>query len=312
MSEKRKIITDILGHYRRVGDEHLYHCPYCNHHKKKMSINFKNGYFKCWVCDTRGKNIYRIVRKFGTYEQRQKWLELDGRLDLSEFDKIFAALNNEETVQTIDLPEEFVSLCNKHLPRKSKRAFDYLYDRGLTQKDIFRWKVGYCDKGRNSGRIVIPSFNNAGNVNYYISRSFVGHQRRYLNPPCDRDIIFNELYIDWDEPVTLVEGVFDAIVAGENSIPILGSTLREKSKLFQAIVLNDVPVYLALDPDADSKTRHMIKNMLKYDIELHLINLDGCEDVGSITKQEFIDRRNDSQEIDHDEFFLLDELRRII
>ena len=312
MIEKRKIITDILGYYRRLGDEHLYHCPYCNHHKKKMSINFKNGYFKCWVCDSRGKNIYRIVRKFGTYEQRQKWLELDGRLDLSEFDKLFAALNDEETVQTIDLPEEFVSLCNKHLPRKSKRAFDYLYDRGLTKKDIFRWKVGYCDKGRYSGRIVIPSFNNSGSVNYFIARSFVGHQRRYLNPLCDRDIIYNELYVDWDEPVTLVEGVFDAVVAGENSIPLLGSTLRENSKLFQAIVLNDVPVYLGLDPDADSKTRHMIKSMLKYDIELHLINLDGCEDVGSITKQEFIDRRNDSQEIDHDEFFLIDELRRIM
>ena len=65
-----------------------------------MSINFNRGVFKCWVCDTRGKNIYRIVRKLGTYEQRQRWLELDGRLDLSEFDKLFAALNEEEHEQT--------------------------------------------------------------------------------------------------------------------------------------------------------------------------------------------------------------------
>ena len=312
MIEKKKIITDILGFYHRRGDECLYACPYCEHHKKKLSVNFNKGYFKCWICDTRGKNIYRIVRKFGTYEQRQKWLELDGRLDLSEFDKLFAALNEEEHEQTVALPEGFVSLCNKHLPRKSKRVFDYLFTRGLTKKDILRWKVGYCDEGRYSGRVVIPSFNNSGFINYFIARSFVGHQRRYLNPPCGRDIIFNELYLDWDEPITLVEGVFDAIVAGENSIPLLGSTLREDSKLFQAIALNDIPVYLGLDPDVDKKTRHMIKSMLKYDIELHLINLDGCEDVGSITKQEFIDRRGDSQMIDHDEFFLIDELRRII
>ena len=312
MVEKKKIITDILGHYNRRGDEHLYHCPFCDHHKRKLSVNFEKGYFKCWVCDTRGKNLYRIVRKFGTYEQRQKWLELDGRLDLSEFDKMFAALNEETEEQVIDLPDEFISLCNKHLPRSSKVAFDYLQSRGVTKKDILRWKGGYCDKGRYSGRIVIPSFNNNGFVNYYIARSYVGHRKRYLNPPCGRDIVFNELYMDWDEPVTLVEGVFDAIVAGDNSIPLLGSTLREDSKLFQAIVLNDVPVYLGLDPDADKKTRHMIKSMLKYDIEIYKINLDGCEDIGSMIRQDFIDRRDDARIIDHDEFFLIDELRRII
>tara|TARA_Y100000592_G_scaffold31358_1_gene49928 strand:+ start:2430 stop:3368 length:939 start_codon:yes stop_codon:yes gene_type:complete len=312
MVEKRKIISDILGYYNRRGDEHLYHCPFCDHHKKKLSVNFQKGYFKCWVCDTRGKNLYRIVRKFGTYEQRQKWLELDGRLDLSEFDKMFAALNDEVQEQTIDLPEEFTSLCNKHLPRSSKIAFDYLLSRGVTKSDILRWKGGYCDKGRYSGRIVVPSFNNNGFVNYFIARSYVGHKKRYLNPPCGRDIIFNELYLDWDEPVTLVEGVFDAMIAGDNSIPLLGSTLREDSKLFQAIVLNDVPVYLGLDPDADKKTRYMIKCMLKYDIEVYRINLDGCEDIGSITRQEFIDRRNDARIIDHDEFFLIDELRRVI
>ena len=39
MNDKRKIITDILGSYRRAGDEHLYHCPFCKHHKKKLSVN---------------------------------------------------------------------------------------------------------------------------------------------------------------------------------------------------------------------------------------------------------------------------------
>ena len=38
MEEKLKIVTDILGSYRRVGNEHLYHCPYCGHHKKKSVI----------------------------------------------------------------------------------------------------------------------------------------------------------------------------------------------------------------------------------------------------------------------------------
>ncbi len=67
--EKVRIINDILGDYRRSRDEHLYFCPFCHHHKKKMSINFAKGYYKCFVCDTRGMNIYRLVRKFGSYQQ---------------------------------------------------------------------------------------------------------------------------------------------------------------------------------------------------------------------------------------------------
>ena len=67
------------------------------------------------------------------------------------------------------------------------------------------------------------------------------------------------MFVDWDESIILVEGLFDAIVAGQNAIPILGSTLREESKLFQGIVLNDSPVYLALDEDARKKQEYIIK-----------------------------------------------------
>ena len=95
---------------------------------------------------------------------------------------------------------------------------------------------------------------------------------KYLNPPVGRDIIFNELNIDWDEPVILVEGVFDAIVAGYNAIPILGSTLREESKLFQAIVIHDTPIYLALDEDAKKKQGYIIQLCRKYNVDMKIIN----------------------------------------
>ena len=99
IEDKRKIVTQILGSYWQKGDEHLYHCPYCGHHKKKMSINFSNGYWKCWVCDTRGKNIYRIVRKFGNYQQRQKYRELQGLVDLTDFEEMFKEYNNIQEKQ---------------------------------------------------------------------------------------------------------------------------------------------------------------------------------------------------------------------
>ena len=304
MNDKRKIITDILGSYRRAGDEHLYHCPFCKHHKKKMSVNFSINSYKCWVCDARGKNIYRLVRKFGNYQQRQKYLELQGRLDLSEFDDLFNKLNNIEETQTIELPEQFVSLCNRHLPIGSKDPIEYLKSRGIYHKDILKWKIGYCQGGKYGGRIIIPSLNDNGDCNYFVARSYVGHHRRYLNPPCGRDIIFNELGIDWDDPIILVEGAFDAIVAGDNAIPILGSTLREDSKLFRALVTNDSPVYMALDPDADKKVNWIARMLLKYDLEVKKIDIGRYEDVGSMSKESFQIKLNSAESMDGDLYFL--------
>ena len=179
-------------------------------------------------------------------------------------------------------------------------------------KDIYNWKIGYCPSGEYGGRVIIPSFNDSGDINYYIARSYVGHKWKYKNPPASKNIIFNELSMDWDEPIVLVEGVFDAIIAGHNAIPILGSTLRDNTKLFQAIVLNDSPIYLALDEDADKKSSQMGKNMLKYDIELYKMNTSGIEDIGSITRAEFLSLKEQATPVSLDDYFLMDELRRVI
>jgi len=311
MEEKLRIIKEILGDCRRSNSEFLFHCPYCDHHKKKMSVNFELNAWKCWVCDVRGKNIYRMVRKFGNYHQRQKWLELDGRLDLSEFDKMFMEMYDIEEEQTTDLPVEFISLCNQYLPKHSQSPIHYLNKRGVSKEEILLWKIGYCREGRYGGRIIVPSFNNSGDCNYFISRSYVGHKMKYLNPPVERDIIFNELYIDWDEPITIVEGVFDAIVAGENAIPILGSTLRQESKLFQAIVIHDTPVYLALDADAQKKQNYMIQLFKKYDVDMKIINTQNSEDVGSMSPREFENRKDKAYVPDLDEILFLEKLRKL-
>lgn len=311
MEEKLKIVRDILGGYRRSSNEFLFICPFCNHHKKKMSINFAINSWKCWVCDSRGKNIYRLVRKFGDYQQKQKWLELEGRLDLSEFDKMFMEMNDEEIEQVAELPPEFISLCNKRLPKSSHAPLQYLRDRRVSDKDIFMWKIGYCPEGRYGGRIIVPSFNNSGDLNYFIARSYVGHRMKYLNPPISKNVVFNELFIDWDEPVVLVEGLFDAIVAGQNAIPILGSTLREKSKLFQAIVINDSPVYLALDEDAKKKQDYIIKLFFKYDVEIKIVDTSNIEDVGSMSKEQFLARMSQSYTPDLDEINFYNQLNSI-
>ena len=289
--EKLDILVNVLGRYRKSSDEHLFSCPYCKHHKKKLSVNVEKNVFKCWICDSNGRDIRRLVRRFGTFLQRQEWDKLTNNIDLSGFDNIFAEEEDNIIEQKISLPKEFVSLTDSKLPKTANAAKKYLKSRGITQEDILHWKVGYCLDGEFGGRVIIPSFGLSGHPSYFIARSYTNSGYRYKNPPVSRDIIFNELYLDWDEDLVIVEGAFDAVIAGPNAVPILGSNLRENSKLFQEIVKHDTPVYLALDPDMEQKAFKLINSLLSYGVELYKVEISPFDDVGEMTKEEFQKRK---------------------
>jgi hypothetical protein len=303
MIEKLKIIEQVLGQSRKINEERLFFCPYCSHSKRKLSVNVEKNVFKCWVCDSHGRDIRRIIRKFGTIRQRESWDELTNRVDITDFSSIFDA-KTAEPEAIIKLPDEYKSLANKSTPISALHAIRYLRNRGLTREDIVFWKIGYCDSGEYEERIVIPSFNNSGYVNYFTARSYTKYQTRYKNPPVSKDICFNELYIDWDKDLVITEGIFDAIKAGPNSVPLLGSTLRENSKLFQKIVTCDTPVYLALDADAKKKESRIIDLFLKYDIETYKVDTSGVDDVGSMTYSQFQTRKEKATFIPSGDYLL--------
>ena len=102
----------------------------------------------------------------------------------------------------------------------------------------------------------------------------------------------------------MVEGVFDAIVAGENSIPLLGSTLREDSRLFRKIVKNDTPVLLGLDADAHKKAMKLVKALLAYDIEVRLMDTSDYKDIGEMPPDVFQERKDKASFIDSDAYLL--------
>ena len=287
MNEKLSLISGILGRSYKSSGEHLFRCPYCKHHKNKFSVNIEKNVFKCWICDTRGSNLYRIVRRFGTFRDQERWKELTGfKQNLSEFDTIFQEETIEQVSETIlSIPEGFHSLANPPCSKQATAALKYLYNRALDQGDILRWKIGYCDAGPFKNRIIIPSFNLDGDLNYFVARTYVDDYKRYMNPPISRDIVFNELYVDFEEEIVLVEGVFDALKA-TNAIPILGSTIRETSKIFKKIIANDTPVLMALDPDATRKSQAIKRLFLKYGIEVREIQYTDDRDIGDMSKSE--------------------------
>lgn len=301
----------MLGDYYISGKEMLFFCPKCRHHKKKLSVNLAKDAFKCWICDFSGKSVRRLIKRFGNYVQQKSWNELSGIVEITEYEKIFLADQAiEEKVEPIGLPSEFQTLCNRDVGLSSLPARRYLRDRGLTREDILFWKIGYAVSGEYAGRVIIPSFNLDGKIDFFVARAYDDNWKRYLNPQAPRDIIFNELYVDWESDITIVEGVFDAIKA-KNAIPILGSTLREGSKLFMELIRHDPAVYIALDPDAEKKAEKLINSLLNYGAEVYKIDIPTGKDVGDMSHEEFLERKKSARLIKDSDYILLNKIMRI-
>tara|TARA_Y100000296_G_C5147126_1_gene244340 strand:- start:298 stop:1230 length:933 start_codon:yes stop_codon:yes gene_type:complete len=288
--KKIAILRSILGDSYRSRDEYLFYCPKCEHHKKKLSVNVAKNKFKCWICDYRGNSIHRLIRRWGNFNQQQQWSELTSDFNINVFETLFKSELLVEEKQEINLPEEFQTLATSNGSVGSLPAKKYLKSRGVSENDILKWKIGYCFFGEYKGRLIVPSFNLDGNVDYFIARSYDSNWKKYMNPPVSKNIIFNELYVDWSSDLSIVEGVFDAIVV-ENSVPILGSTLSERHKLFNKIIENDTPVYIALDSDAEAKTLKLIKKLIEYDVEVYKVDIHPYNDVAEMSKKEYQNRK---------------------
>jgi len=296
--KKLKILKSTLDYAYSSKDEHLFFCPFCKHHKPKLSVNVEKNVFKCWVCDTRSKNIYYLVKRFGTFDNQQEWLKITNQVDVRDFELFISGSQQTEKVkQKIDLPSEYRPLWQNN-SLSAQRATNYLVkNRKIDNSKILEWKIGYCPSGEYKDRIIIPSFDDDGDVNYFVSRTYTGNWKKYKNPDASKDIVFNELMVDWSEPIILVEGVFDALHE-PNMIPILGSTLQERTELFQKIAENQPKVYIALDYDARQKEAEIISSLNKYGLEVWKIQTTEEKDIGDMTKWEYHRAKQTAQKVD--------------
>ena len=303
LRQKLQILTEVLGSPHKSGNEYLFPSRCCSHHKPKLSVNISKGVFQCWACGYAGKSIRRLVRRWGQIHHINRWKDFDADIELGDLDNLFA--KEIQTSQRIDLPNEFQTLTGRNHPASARVPLNYLCRRAVKEKDILYWKIGYCASGEYKNRLILPSFDEDGYCNFFTSRTYDPNiWPPYLNGPGNKDIIFNELLVDWEREITLVEGVFDAIVAGENSIPLLGSTLRENSNLFRKIVKNDTPVLLGLDDDAHKKAMKLVRALLAHDVEVRLMDTSGYKDVGEMSSEVFENRKEKASFIDSDAYLL--------
>lgn len=280
-------------------------CPNkkCKSHgtdKLKLIVQLDTQQYHCWVCGEAGVGVKKLVSKYR-------------RTFISEVSSNFRDFNKntnvvEEKEYHVELPENFVLLAesNNNIDPDVKAAINYVKSRQITNRDLWYFKMGTSTSGRLRRRIIIPSFDEEGELNYYVART-VGNASgmKYINSKVPKkNIIFNEVNIDWKSELTLVEGPFDLIKANENATCLLGCTLKEDQILFKKIVKNGTPICLALDPDVLDKSYNIARLLTSYGVSVRMLDCSNFEDVGAMSKKDFYDRFRNAKKFGNDDRLL--------
>ena len=255
------------GQKLKKPNEYMYWSPFVVHHKPKLQVNIITGKWHCWVSNAGGHNLFQLFKKLNATQEQFR--ELRGIVDETSYGY---ESNEVRKKGKVELPKEFLSLVYKHPSPVYKNAMMYLQRRGITYEDILKYNIGYCDQGLYTNRVIIPSYDEEGQLNFFVGRDIFESKMKYRNSPTPKNVVGFELFINWDEPIVLCEGPFDAIAIKRNAIPLFGKTIL--SNLRRKIIEKKVKqVYISLDRDAILDSIKMVEDFMKNDIDVYFVNL---------------------------------------
>lgn len=270
-----KLLRSVLGGYKELNNgEYSFKSPFKRHRKKKLQLQLdpssnRFGYWNCWITDNSGKSLFSLFKKANASKQKMKRLA-----DLIDVPRYYRRdEKKDKEYEPVSLPREFHPLWHKKKTPEYKHALHYLKKRGLTSDDIIKYQIGYCEFGDYANRVIIPSFDEKGSVNFFVGRTFFDEYLTYKNPNFPKtEIVGFENLISWNYPVVITEGVFDAIAVKRNAIPLFGKTIHEK--LLNRFVRNNPPeIIIALDDDALSSSLRIVEKLLDFEFNVSVVDM---------------------------------------
>ncbi len=278
-------------------------CPFCKHSnrkKLKLAIHLEKCFYHCWLCDKKGSNVPYLLSKIDkNLSDKAKKLFKSKSSQSNDLDfnisKIFGIESRFEDIQeeSISIPEGFKLLATSFNSSNPdvRDVFKYALKRGVSKHKLWFLRLGYSLNSEYQRCLIIPSLDEKGQLNYFTARRIdvdtsCGYKYKNANVP-KKNIIFNEVNINWNNPLTLVEGPLDLLKTNDNATCLLGSSLTEDMLLFQKIVKNKTDINLALDEDAYYKAIKIATLLSEYDVNVNIINTRGYPDVGDMTSNQF-------------------------
>jgi hypothetical protein len=199
--------------------------------KQCLELNINGGWWKCYRCES------------------------SGRVGDMPFDLATAQptrpLGDEKP--PVNLPDGFVPLWKAEgkAAITTEPARRYLDRRRVPPDIVEAARIGACVRGPFAGRIVIPIYK-AGKLAGYVGRIWrkKGDRTYMYNAGFERaTTLYNEeaLYVTTDEPVLVVEGVFDTFPFWPDAVAVLGKPSEPQVEM---LLKARRPIAVVLDGDA--------------------------------------------------------------
>jgi len=272
-----QLLESVLGKGKSTsGNNIAFFSPFTSHYKPKLEIDVNTNHagenpWHCWISDKKGRTISSLFKQMGLSKE---WFEqLSKIIESSRY-----RINKEtKTVTTLSLPENYSPLWIKKNTPDYRNAIHYLAQRGVSMLDILKYRIGYCEQGEYSGKIIIPSYDEAGQLNYFVSRAFYrADKQKHKNPKISKDIIGFDLTINWSQPIVLCEGAFDAIAIKRNAIPLFGKIIQPalQKKIIEKRVRD---IYICLDADALKNAVQIAERFMAEGLNVYFIKLQDAD-----------------------------------
>lgn len=267
MSYVVELLESFLGTTRghnSTSGQMQFDCPRCSEEqgmpqgngKGNLEVNYNKGWYHCWSCGEshrmKGRLPY-LIKRWGNAKILKDFLLVKPE---------FVDKTEHGETQVMKLPDGFKALhgCN---PQQFKygEAMAYLKGRRIGPDIIEEKRLGFCATGKYAGRIIVPSYDSFGDLNFFVGRAFQKWSKpKILNEEAEKElIIFNEGLINWDATVYLVEGPFDHLVT-PNSIPLLGKYVSPF--LFYTLLMNaNADIIIVLDGDAYTDAKNIYQKL---------------------------------------------------
>ena len=269
-----QLLESVLGKGKPTSGGNIsFFSPFTSHYKPKLEIRLTpdasgNYTWHCWISDKKGKSITTLFKQLNLPKERHEQLNR-----IIESTKYRVPIKESKVNETIQLPAEYAPMWIKKNTPDYRNAMHYLLNRGVTVFDILKYRIGYCESGEYSGKIIIPSYDKDGQLNYFVSRAYYKADKfKHKNPKISKDIIGFEMFINWSQPIILCEGSFDAIAVKRNAIPLFGKIIQPalQKKIIEERVKN---IYICLDADALKNALAIAEKFMAEGLNVYFVEL---------------------------------------
>lgn len=280
-----KGISKSKGNYAFICPFHTSNPPGKKNFEIQLETNEKKeNLWACWGCGKKGKTVSSLFKQLEVTPNKTNELKLI----------LKPGTKKQKIIQEqLELPKEYISLTDitvldKLTQLEARRVIQYLKERNITKNDILKYNIGFCLKGNYANRIIIPSYNSKGKLNWFEARSYQeGVFPKYKKPGISLSTVIGfELFINWDAPIILVEGVFDGLTIKRNVIPLFGKIIN--NALMEKLVKSSVDrIYICLDPDAIKSSIQHAERLMNLGKKVYLVEIDG-KDISEIGYSRFL------------------------